>query len=93
MMRGEAECQKYEETTIVWTTSGSDSRNGSDTPRFYAKTFVATSTVGQQKEEEKKIAIPRRNYYNPQGTVQDPSLHPYHDAFYILLDAYDCFYR
>jgi hypothetical protein len=36
--------------------------------------------------------LPRRNYFNPEGTVQDASLFPYHDIFYPLIDAYDCLY-
>jgi hypothetical protein len=36
--------------------------------------------------------VPRRNYFNPEGVVQDKSLFPYHDMFYPLIDAYDCRY-
>jgi hypothetical protein len=36
--------------------------------------------------------VPRRNYFNPEGVVQDTSLFPYHDMFYPLIDAYDCLY-
>jgi hypothetical protein len=36
--------------------------------------------------------VPNRNYFTPDGTVQDKSLFPYHDAYYLLLDAYDCLY-
>jgi len=36
--------------------------------------------------------IPRRNYANPTGTIQDPSLFPYHDSCYALLDCYDGLY-
>ena len=37
--------------------------------------------------------VPRRNYFNPQGVVQDTSLFPYHNSFYRLIDAYDCLYE
>lgn len=36
--------------------------------------------------------VPRRNYFNIDGVVQDPDLFPYHDACYLLIDAYDCLY-
>ncbi|GKY93881.1 hypothetical protein MPSEU_000355000 [Mayamaea pseudoterrestris] len=35
---------------------------------------------------------PRRNYANPQGIVEDPSMYPYDTALYPLLDAYDALY-
>jgi hypothetical protein len=31
----------------------------------------------------------RRNYRNPAGIIEDPSLFPYHSACYALLDCYD----
>ena len=34
--------------------------------------------------------IPRRNYFNTEGVVQDMTLFPYHTSCYPLLDAYDC---
>lgn len=37
--------------------------------------------------------VPRRNYANAQGTVNDCSLFPYHTSCYPLLDAYDCLYE
>lgn len=36
--------------------------------------------------------VARRNYFNPEGIVQDVSLFPYHDVYYALIDAYDCLY-
>jgi hypothetical protein len=36
---------------------------------------------------------PRRNYANPEGTIQDPTLYPYHTSLYPLLDAYDPLYE
>jgi hypothetical protein len=64
--------------------------------------------VEQQLEEEwrleslkyeETITVPycshpvaRRNYFNPEGIVQDTSLYPYHDFYYPLMDAYDCLY-
>jgi len=44
----------------------------------------------QQEQEEEDV--PRRNYFNPQGTVQDERLFPYHSSCYSLIDAYDCLY-
>ena len=44
-----------------------------------------------RKYEELIDGIPRRNYPNARGIVEDTSLYPYHDALYPLLDAYDFF--
>lgn len=43
--------------------------------------------------DDKKLTVPRRNYLNEKGTVEDDSLFPYHTACYPLLDAYDCIYE
>jgi hypothetical protein len=37
--------------------------------------------------------VPRRNYYNSRGEVNDPTMFPYHTACYPLLDCYDCLYE
>lgn len=38
------------------------------------------------------LDVPRRNYLNEKGTVQDCSIFPYHTSLYPLMDAYDCIY-
>jgi hypothetical protein len=37
----------------------------------------------------KTLVVPRRNYFNSQGIVQDPTLFPYHTSCYNLMDCYD----
>jgi hypothetical protein len=37
----------------------------------------------------KTLVVPRRNYFNSQGIVQDPTLFPYHNSLYNLMDCYD----
>jgi hypothetical protein len=41
----------------------------------------------------KSRKVPRRNYANLKGEVDDPTLYPYHTSCYPLLDAYDHLYR
>lgn len=43
-------------------------------------------------EETLANGQPRRNYFNAAGVVEDPRLFPYHDVFYMLIDAYDGLY-
>ncbi|KAL7560946.1 hypothetical protein ACA910_022434 [Epithemia clementina (nom. ined.)] len=48
---------------------------------------IPSNLPGHPKE------IPRRNYANPEGIVQDSSLFPYHSSCYMLLEAYDALYE
>jgi len=45
------------------------------------------------KFKGKLVQVPRRNYYNKRGQVDDPTMFPYHTACYPLLDCYDCLYE
>lgn len=49
---------------------------------------IRTRLSGSNSPQE----IPRRNYANPKGLVQDTTLYPYHSSCYALLDAYDHLY-
>ena len=48
-----------------------------------------TVIVKDRMNNDLTITIPRRNYFNATGTVEDVTLFPYHNAFYPLIDAYD----
>jgi hypothetical protein len=85
MQLPDAECQKYDET--IWNTNYLVLGYGGDTPHY-----TLNHTSPRPPTKKNKMTIPRRNYFNPQGIVQDASLYPYHDAFYNLIDAYDCLY-
>jgi hypothetical protein len=41
----------------------------------------------------KPRSVPRRNYPNEEGKVEDSRLYPYHDSCYLLLDAYNVLYQ
>lgn len=73
------ECTKTEMNRL-WDDEGS----------AYEQTMeVKVNTTNSSKT----FFVPRRNYINAAGVVQDTSLFPYHTAMYPLLDAYDCLYE
>jgi hypothetical protein len=50
------------------------------------KTATAADAIGKEVTTN---AVPRRNYFNKDGVVEDVSLFPYHTSLYPLLSLYD----
>ena len=79
--RLEAEMKLYRETQSLLQDEWNE-----ESKKYEEETTV---TVKDLMNNDLTITIPRRNYFNKDGTVDDVTLFPYHKAFYPLLDAYD----